>query len=65
EILIPRRYVPEGTQVDDTIDVFIYFDSEDRIIATTEKPHIVLGEIGRLKAVSVTSAGAFLDWGLT
>lgn len=65
EILIPRRYVPEGTKEDDVLNVFIYFDSEDRIIATTETPKITLGEIGSLKAVSVTSSGAFLDWGLT
>lgn len=65
EILIPRRYVPEGTEVDDILDVFIYFDSEDRIIATTEQPYIMLDEIAKLKVVSITSAGAFLDWGLT
>ncbi len=65
EILIPRRYVPEDTKVDDMLDVFIYFDSEDRIIATTEKPKLMLGEIAMLKAVSVTHAGAFLDWGLS
>ncbi|HPF93922.1 MAG TPA: S1-like domain-containing RNA-binding protein [Tenuifilaceae bacterium] len=65
EILLPRRYVPEDTQIGDTIEVFIYFDSEDRIIATTEQPKLKLGEVAKLKAVSVTSAGAFLDWGLT
>lgn len=64
EILIPRRYVPEDIKVDEFIDVFIYFDSEDRIIATTEVPKIKLGEIAMLKVVSVTHAGAFLDWGL-
>lgn len=65
EILIPRRYVPQDTQVDDELDVFIYFDSEDRLIATTEQPHIMLDEIARLKVVAVTPVGAFLDWGLT
>lgn len=64
EILIPRRYVPEDIKVDEFIDVFIYFDSEDRIIATTEVPKIKLGEIAMLQVVSVTSAGAFMDWGL-
>lgn len=64
EILIPRRYVPEGTKVDDYLDVFIYFDSEDRIIATTETPKLMLGEIAMLKVVSVTQSGAFMDWGL-
>ncbi|MDY0199791.1 MAG: S1-like domain-containing RNA-binding protein [Bacteroidales bacterium] len=65
EILIPRRYVPENTEVEDFIDVFIYYDSEDRIIATTETPKIQLGEIAQLQVVSVTHAGAFLDWGLS
>jgi uncharacterized protein len=64
EILIPRRYVPENTEPEDMLDVFIYFDSEDRIIATTETPKLKLGEIGKLKVVAVTQAGAFLDWGL-
>ncbi len=65
EILLPRRYVPLNTQVDDTVEVFIYLDSEDRIIATTEKPLLMVGEIGRLQVVSVTNSGAFLHWGLT
>jgi len=65
EILIPRRYVPENTEADDFLDVFIYYDSEDRIIATTETPKLQLGEIAQLQVVSVTHAGAFLDWGLS
>lgn len=65
EILLPRRYVPEDVKVDEYIDVFIYFDSEDRIIATTEEPNIKLGEIAMLQVVSVTQSGAFLDWGLS
>ena len=64
EILLPKRYVPENCKPEDTIDVFIYLDSEDRIIATTEKPYIKIGEFAMLKVVSVTSMGAFLDWGL-
>jgi predicted RNA-binding protein (virulence factor B family) len=64
EILIPKRYVPENTQPEDIIEVFIYLDSEDRIIATTEKPYIKIGEFAMLKVVSVTPMGAFLDWGL-
>jgi hypothetical protein len=64
EILLPRRYVPDGTKVDDDINVFIYFDSEDRIIATTETPKILMGEFAMLKVVTVTSVGAFLEWGL-
>jgi len=64
EILIPKRYVPEGVKPEDIIEVFIYLDSEDRIIATTEKPYIMVGEFAMLKVVSVTRMGAFLDWGL-
>jgi predicted RNA-binding protein (virulence factor B family) len=64
EILMPKRYVPGGTKPDDIVDVFIYFDSEDRIIATTEKPYAMVGEFACLRAVSVNRVGAFLDWGL-
>lgn len=64
EILIPKRYVPEGAKPEDMLEVFIYLDSEDRIIATTEKPYIMVGEFALLKVVSVTRMGAFLDWGL-
>lgn len=64
EILMPRKYVPEGVHVDDFIDVFLYMDSDDRPIATTEKPYAMEGELAYLKAVSITSIGAFLDWGL-
>lgn len=63
-ILLPNRYTPEGTKEGDLIHVFIYHDSEDRIIATTEKPKGKVGDIVRLKAVSCTPLGAFLDWGL-
>jgi len=64
EILIPKRYVPENCKPEDNIEVFIYLDSEDRIIATTEKPLIKIGEFAMLKVVAVTPMGAFLDWGL-
>ena len=64
EILLPIRYVPDDCVVGDEIEVFIYRDSEDRIIATTEKPYAMVGEFAALKVVSVTRAGAFLDWGL-
>ncbi len=64
EILLPARYVPEGLRSGDRIRVFLYHDSEDRPIATTEKPLIVRGEIGRLRCLSKTHFGAFLDWGL-
>ena len=64
EILMPQRYVPENCQIGDTVNVFIYLDSEDRLVATTDLPVAMVGEFARLKVVSVTSIGAFLDWGL-
>lgn len=64
EILLPIRYVPKDCKVDDEIDVFIYFDSEDRIIATTEKPYAQVGEFAFLEVVAVNQIGAFLNWGL-
>jgi predicted RNA-binding protein (virulence factor B family) len=63
-LLLPRRFVPPGTRVGDTINVFVYHDSEDRLIATTQQPRATVGEIVQLKAVGVTRQGAFLDWGL-
>ncbi len=63
-ILLPARYVPADTEVGDELTVFIYFDSEDRIIATTEKPKACVGEFAYLRVVDVNAAGAFLDWGL-
>jgi predicted RNA-binding protein (virulence factor B family) len=64
EILMPKRYVPEGTQPEDMIDAFIYLDSEDRLVATTEKPMAMVEEFALLEVVSVTPVGAFLNWGL-
>lgn len=64
EILLPARYVPKGCKVGDEIDVFIYFDSEDRIIATIEKPYAMVGEFALLKVASITKHGIFLNWGL-
>jgi uncharacterized protein len=64
EILLPVRYVPKNCKIGDKIDVFIYFDSDDRIIATTEKPYAMVDDFALLKAVSVNAVGAFLDWGL-
>lgn len=64
EILLPKRYVPKGTRVDDEIEVFLYHDSENRLIATTDRPYGVAGDIVLLKAVDITPQGAFLDWGL-
>lgn len=64
EILLPLRYVPEEYNIGDMIDVFIYRDSEDRIIATTEMPYAQVGEFACLPVVEVSKFGAFLDWGL-
>ncbi|HTB53333.1 MAG TPA: S1-like domain-containing RNA-binding protein [Ferruginibacter sp.] len=63
-ILLPKRFVPAGTNIGDELKVFLYHDGEDRLIATTQEPKGVLGDIVRLKAISVTSHGAFLDNGL-
>ncbi|GAB3496340.1 S1-like domain-containing RNA-binding protein [Spirosoma knui] len=64
DVLLPNKYVPDTLDVEDEIDVFIYTDSEDRPIATTLTPAIQRDEFASLQVVAVTSAGAFLDWGL-
>lgn len=64
EVLLPNKYVPKSLNIDDTIDVFLYTDSEDRIVATTLTPKIFLHEFAVLKVSDVTNFGAFLDWGL-
>lgn len=64
EILLPNKYVPKGTVISDMLDVFVYFDSEDIIIATTARPRATLGRCAYLKVVDVNRVGAFLDWGL-
>jgi uncharacterized protein len=64
EILVPTRYVPENTQIGDYLDVFIYTDSEDRIIATTFRPYLELGGFASLEVVDVNRYGVFMDWGL-
>ena len=63
-ILLPKRFVPEGLKPDDEIKVFVYHDSEGRLIATTQQPNGVVGDIVNMQAVTVTEHGAFLDWGL-
>lgn len=64
EILMPQKYVAEGTEIGDEVEVFIYCDSEDRLVATTERPFVYVGEFGLLKAVSVSGIGAFMEWGV-
>lgn len=65
DLLVPNRYVPENISVGDELDVFVYLDSEDRLIATTEVPLAQVGDFALMKAVAVTKVGAFLDWGLS
>lgn len=64
QVLLPNNQVPEGTERGDILTVFLYKDSEDRLIATTTVPRIKLGEMARLTVTDVTNIGAFLDWGL-
>ncbi|MCD8098603.1 MAG: S1-like domain-containing RNA-binding protein [Lachnospiraceae bacterium] len=64
QVLLPKKQVPEGARVGDRLEVFLYKDSQDRLIATTAEPLITLGGIARLKVKEVTKIGAFLDWGL-
>ena len=63
-ILLPTKYIPEGVDVGDHVKVFIYRDSDDRIIATTQEPYAIVGEFAYLKVKTLSNFGAFLDWGL-
>lgn len=63
-ILLPKRFVPPGSKIGDKLKVFVYHDSENRLIATTQVPKGISGDIVTLKVVSVTPQGAFLDWAL-
>jgi uncharacterized protein len=64
EVLMPNKYMAEGLAVDDEVDVFIYKDSEDRLVATTLKPLAQVGEFAALEVVDTAPFGAFLEWGL-
>lgn len=63
-VLLPKRQVPEGAKIGDELEVFLYRDSEDRLISTVQEPKITLGGLARLTVQEVTKVGAFLDWGL-
>lgn len=63
-VLLPQKEVPKNCKVGDEVEVFVYRDSQDRLIATTRKPKIMLGEFAPLRVVDITKVGAFLDWGL-
>lgn len=65
EILLPKRYCPEDLEVGDSIRVFIYLDTDDYLIATTETPKAIVDEFAMLKVSEVNDVGAFLDWGLS
>ena len=64
EILLPHREIPHGSSIGESLDVFLYHDSEDRPVATLKSPKVMPGQFARLKCVDVTGVGAFLDWGL-
>lgn len=63
-ILLPTRFAPKGLKIGDELNVFVYHDSDNRLIATTQKAKACVGDIVKMKAVAVTRQGAFLDWGL-
>ncbi|AGH81682.1 RNA-binding S1 domain-containing protein [Psychromonas sp. CNPT3] len=64
EILLPRRYVTDSMHIGDMLNVFLYFDSEDRLIATTQKAKAEVNKFSSLKVIDTNRVGAFLDWGL-
>lgn len=64
KVLLPGKQVPEGVRRGDVLEVFVYKDSKDRLISTTQEPKVQLGGIAVLKVTEVTKIGAFLDWGL-
>lgn len=64
DVLLPRRYVTDDMAVGSQVEVFVYTDSDDRRVATTERPYAVAGECAFLQVTDVNSVGAFLDWGL-
>jgi predicted RNA-binding protein (virulence factor B family) len=64
DILLPKKYADKNTAIGDTLRVFIYLDSEDRLVATTLTPKALVGECAYLKVVELNQVGAFLDWGL-
>ena len=64
KILLPNRYVPEGLEVGDEVEVFVYLDNEERRVATTLEPKAMVGDFAYLEVAWVNEFGAFLDWGL-
>ena len=64
KVLLPKKQAPEGIEVGDSVEVFLYKDSKDRVIATTREPLLMLGQVKALKVLDTGKIGAFLDWGL-
>ena len=64
KVLLPAKQAPENTEIGDMIEIFAYKDSKDRLIATTRRPKLTLGQVGELQVAQVGKIGAFLDWGL-
>lgn len=64
EVLLPYRYLTDGMKEGDSVGVFVYYDSEDRIVATTDVPYIKVGEVAQLEVIDRSNYGVFLDWGL-
>lgn len=64
EVLLPNRYLTKKMDIGDTVEAFVYHDSEDRIVASTEFPYIMCGEVEGLEVIDISSFGVFLDWGL-
>lgn len=64
EVLLPNRYVPESFQIWEKIEVFVYLDNEERLVAVTDRPYITRGEFAMLRCNQITGHGAFLDWGM-
>lgn len=65
EILMPKRYITQDMEIDGAVDVFVFLDGEERIVATTETPYAEVGEFARMKVNKVERVGAFLDWGVS
>ncbi len=64
EILMPKKYVKENHIIGSSVEIFLYKDSEDRLVASTDKPYATVGQFANLKVKQVNTIGAFLDWGL-
>ena len=64
EVLLPNRYVPERFQIWEKIEVFIYLDNEERLVAVTDEPYVLRNDFALLRCNQVTDHGAFLDWGM-